>query len=112
MGVINFNVKKVDDPGDGKAIPVGNYNIVCNLVTAGAGETRTLADPAHCGQTCTITVDTDGGSCDITAASVINKAGNNVMAFSHLRDSAFLVAVTAGGALRWQIMGNDDVTLS
>ena len=108
----NLNTRNVADPGNGKAIPVGNYNIVCNLVTAGSGETRTLPNPKVVGQTCALTVDTDGVSMDMTAASVINKAGNQVMAFDHLRDSAFLVAVTAGGALRWQIFGNDDVTLS
>ena len=112
MSVIQLNTRKVADPGDGNAIPVGNYNIVCNMTSAGAGETRTLPDPFACGQSCALTVDTDGGSLAITAASAINKDGNTVMTFAHLRDSCFLQAVTQAGALRWQIVGNDDVALS
>ena len=111
MSNTNLNTLKVTDPGNAGAIPVTAVNMVCNMVSAGAGETRTLADPKFVGQTCTLTHDTDGGGITVTAASVINKAGNNTMEFAHLRDSALLVAVTAGGALRWQLFGDDDLTL-
>ena len=113
MANINFNTRTIADPGNGKAIPIaGMCNFVCNMTSAGAGETRTLGDPTVSGQTLGLCVDTDGGAIAITAASGINKAGNTVMTFSHLGDSCFLAAVTQAGALRWQVVGSDDVAFS
>ena len=109
---INFNTNNISDPGNGAAIPVGNYNICVMLVSAGAGETRTLADPTFVGQTCSFCVDTDGGAIAITAASIVNQAANTIMTFSHVDDCCNLTAVTKAGSLRWQIIGNDGVALS
>ena len=108
----NLNTRNVADPGNGKAIPVTNANIVCALTSAGAGETRTLAIPKIEGQTCALCLEADGGSLAVTAASAVNQAGNTVMTFAHLDDSCFLQAVKKAGVLRWQVVGEDGIAFS
>ena len=107
-----FNNRVVSDPGNGGAIPVGNYNTICNMTSTGASDTRTVANPKYLGQTCTLALDVDGGGLDITAASAVNQAGNTVMDFSHAGDFAKLCAVHQAGALRWQVIGSDGVAFS
>tara|TARA_Y100001963_G_scaffold110598_1_gene152935 strand:- start:320 stop:655 length:336 start_codon:yes stop_codon:yes gene_type:complete len=111
MGVNNINTRVVADPGDAGAIAVGEYNIVCNMTSAGS-ETRTLAIPAIAGQTCALCCDTYGGAIAVTAASGVNVAGNTVMTFGVVDEAIFLQAVTKAGVLRWQVVGNDGVALS
>lgn len=112
MSNINFNTNNVSDPGNGGAIPVGNYNLCCMMTSAAPGETRTLADPTYVGQTAVLCHDTDGGAIAVTAASIVNQAANTVMTFSHVDDVVFLSAVTKAGALRWQVVGEDGIAFS
>lgn len=100
------------DPGTTKAIPVdASYTI--NMTTGASGETNTLAIPTFIGQELVLNIDTfGGGSRVITSAAALNQAGNTVMTFGAARDTCLLKAIKIGGALRWQIYGNDGVALS
>lgn len=101
----------IADPGTGQAIPVTQNGYV-PIVTAGA-ETNTLAIPTFRGQRLTLTCDTHvGGDRVVTSAQRINQAGNTVMTFNTAADTIELVAITVAGALRWQVVFNEGVTLS
>jgi hypothetical protein len=103
--------KAIADPGTGLAIPVTRDG-VCNLTSAGAGETRTVAIPTYIGQRLTLHHDTDGGAIAITFASAINQAGNTIGTFTEVDDFLELVGVTKGGTRCWRIVANDGVALS
>jgi len=101
---------KVDDPGDGKAIPIERSAHVA-LVTGGA-ETRTLADPARPGLTLDLYFKTDGGDCVVTAASPINQNGVTVMTFSSVGDHIRLVSVEDGADFEWRVEDSSGVVPS
>lgn len=99
------------DPGDAGAIAVTRSGS-CAL-TSGGAETRTLAIPTFKGQRLSIYCDTYVGDIVITSAQALNQAGNNTMTLGAARDTIELVAITVGGALRWEIMAtNGTVALS
>ena len=100
----------IADPGDAGAIPVTTDG-VCALTSAGA-ETRTLAIPTFMGQRLSLVCDTYVGNIVVTSAQALNQAGNTIMTFGAVRDYIALEAITVGGALRWQVLGNDGVALS
>jgi len=101
------------DPGDAGALQALS-NASVSLTSAGAGETRTLADPAFVGQTLSLIHIVDGGDIAVTAASAINKAGNTGIAFADVDDFISLVAVDVDGAgdLEWRVVQNDGCVLS
>lgn len=98
------------DPGDAGAINVRVSSFVA-IVTAGA-ETRTLAIPKYVGQRLVLFLDTDGGDCVITSAQAINGTGNNTITMNDARDAIHLVAITVGGALRWEVQTNSGCSLT
>lgn len=100
----------IADPGNAGAIPV-TASGVCALTSAGA-ETRSLAIPTFMGQRLSLICDTYVGNIVVTSAQAINQAGNTVLTFGAARDYIALEGVTVGGALRWQVLGNDGVALS
>ena len=100
----------IADPGNAGAIPVTTDG-VCALTSAGA-ETRTLAIPTFMGQRLSLVCDTYVGNIVVTSAQALNQAGNTIMTFGAVRDYIALEAITVGGALRWQVLGNDGVALS
>lgn len=101
------------DPGDAGTLQALS-NASVSLTSAGAGETRTLADPAFVGQALSLIHIVDGGDIAVTAASAINKAGNTGIAFADVDDFIHLVAVDVDGAgdLEWRVVQNDGCTLS
>ena len=102
------------DPGDAGTIqlePDNNY-CTCSITTSGA-ETRTLADPPdHAGFRLTISMDTDGGDCTITADTAINEAGNTIITLDDAGETISLESITIGGSGVWRVTGNDSATLS
>lgn len=100
----------IADPGNGGAIPVTRSGQVA-LVSAGA-ETRTLAIPTFKGQRLYLYCDTYVGNIVITSAQAVNQTGNTILTFGVARDNCELVAITVGGALRWQVAANDGVALT
>jgi len=100
----------VADPGNAGAIPV-TASGYCPIVTAGS-ETRTLAAPQFPGQTLDLYIDTDGGTCVITASLAINQTGNNTITMADVGDFIRLVGVTRAGVLRWQVAANDGAALT
>lgn len=103
---------EITDPGNAGAIPVVTSGTVMLVSTEAGGETRTLADPAFVGQEITLTMLTDGGDIEITAASPINQTGNTVMTFAAVRDTIKLVGIEAAASNEWQVAFNDGVALS
>ena len=82
-------------------------------ITQDGAETNTLAIPTFRGQTLSIYVDTDtSGARVITSAQRINQAGNTVITLTEVGDFIELVAISIGGALRWQVIANDGAVLS
>lgn len=100
----------IADPGDEGAIPV-TVSGVCAMTSAGA-EDRSLAIPTFLGQRLTLVLDTDGGDVTVTSAEAFDQSGNDTLVFDDAGDTAELVAVTVGGALKWRIVGNAGVTAS
>lgn len=107
-----YNPITVADPGTGIAIPV-TRSATINLSIGAGVEANTLATPTFVGQLLVINADTvGGGTRAITASQAINQAGNTIMTFGAVRDIISLRAITVGSALRWNVLGNDGVTLS
>lgn len=103
-------VDAIADPGNAGAIPVlrsGN----CALTTAGA-ETRTLANPATVGLSLDITINVDGGTAVITAASAINQTGNNTITMAEVGDYISLKSVLIGATPVWRVAANDGAALT
>jgi len=102
----------IADPGNTtKAIPVTNSGS-CPLVSVGAAETRTLADPTFAGQVLNLCFKTDGGDITITAASPINQTANNTMLFEDVGDNLVLIGCNDGADIEWRVLANDGVTLT
>ena len=103
---------EIADPGDGNAIPVTDSGYV-NLVTGGAGETRTLAVPTFEGQLLQMNFQTDGGGdCVITTATAMNQTGNNTLTFADAGDHQILQGAILTAALVWREVANDGVGLT
>jgi len=102
----------IADPGDGEAIVVTTGGYV-PLVSAGAGETRTLAAPAFIGQQMVIYMKTDGGGdVVITVATTVNETGNNTITFANPGEACHLIAVEEDATLRWRFAHVDGAALS
>lgn len=95
------------DPGNAGAIEASRSATV--MMTSAGAETRTLAIPTFVGQTLRLVDAVHVGNIVVTASFRINQAGNTIMTFGAVGDFIELVAVTIGGALRWQVSGNDAV---
>jgi hypothetical protein len=101
------------DPANAGAIPVTEGSAVCSLISLGADETRTLADPQRAGQRLSLAFLTDGGAIAITAASAINQAGNTIMTWSDIGEHIVLEGIEdAPSSYEWRVVCNDGVVLS
>ena len=90
--VADYSIEDIGSAGEIMEKVDRQFGVV-ELVTAGS-ETRTLADPAFVGQVLTLTLQTDGGDCAVTAASdVTATAGQNVMTFSAVGETVQLVGI-------------------
>ena len=105
--------KILDDPGDGGTIrPVEDLQI-CEMVSAAAGETRTLAAPTKTGIRFILRLLTDGGDLTVRAAEGFNSALETEATFAQEGDFLSLISVTTSDGFRWEIMeGNNGVTLA
>lgn len=102
---------EIPDPGDGAAIVPDRHDSIV-LLSTGAAETRTLPRPVVEGIRLTLSLETDGGDCVVTADAAINRNGDTTMTFDDVRETITLVAVRTGGELYWSVVGNDGVTLA
>lgn len=62
------------DPGNGKTIYPNKDLQICEMVSTGADETRTLANPTKPGIRFVLRMLTDGGDIVVTAANGLNTA--------------------------------------
>lgn len=97
----------IPDPGASGTLHIDRHDAIVELVSAAAGETRTLLDPRRAGLRCTIRMKTDGGG-DIvmTAANGLNVAGNTQATFADVGDQLELIAVSHTTGYRWEILVN------
>ena len=96
----------IQDPGDGKALPISKCGQVALLIGAGS-ETNTMGDPIRPALYLQIVVrTTSGGSRAITFASQISSSGDNVVTLTNLNDIIFLLSVPSGSGFRWHAVDN------
>lgn len=107
---ISLPTHVIADPGAAGAIPVTKSGSV--MLTSAGVETRTLAIPTFKGQRLSVSCDTFVGAITLTASQAVNQTGNNTLTFGAARDNCVLLAISVGGALRWQIISNEGVALS
>ncbi len=80
----------IPDPGEAGVIDTSRSGFLDLSSTTGA-ETRTAGDPKFRGQEITISFIADAGNCVITFDSPINQAGNTVLTFTDVGESATLM---------------------
>lgn len=75
--------------------------------------TGNLPIPTFVGQEMLITVGTDTmGAFVITAASAVNRTGNNTLTLSDVNDFIALEGYKFGAVLAWRVIANDGVALT
>jgi len=104
--------KLLVDPGNGGTITVIRDLQLCEMVSTGASQTRTLTDPTKPGIRFTLRHLTDGGDIAVTGAHGLNVAGNTVATFAEAGDQLDLISVTHTTGYRWEILVNTGVTLA
>ena len=98
--------KVLNDPGNAKTITVTQDLQLCELVSVGAAETRTLTDPTKPGIRFTLRMKTDGGDVVVTAAHGLNVTGHTTATFADVGDLIDMVSVTHTTGYRWEILTN------
>lgn len=105
--------KQMTDPGNGGSLLVTEDLQICEMVSVGANETRTLAAPTKPGIRIIIRLKTDGGDVVITAANGFNAALETSATFADAGDILSLISVTTATGYRWEILeGNVGVSIS
>jgi len=99
---------EITDPGDAGAIIVDRNLGVVPLVSAGSGETRTLAAPTQAGVVVRLAFKTGGGgNIVVTTASAYNQAGDTTITFTDAGDVVTLISVPKGAAYVWRVANLD-----
>ena len=99
---------RVNDPGNGGTIDVGSRNFtVCELVTAGASETRTVPQPLRSGQRLTLAVKTDGGDVTLTFTGGFNQAGTTTTQLAEVNDYISVESVASGTSYVWRVLSSE-----
>lgn len=93
----------IPDPGNAGAIPNSRSGIV-ELVSVGAGETRTLAAPTAPFLILVLSFKTDGGDIVVTCATTLNVTANNTITFDTAGEMVTLISVPSGTAFRWRAL--------
>ena len=100
-------VYEVADPGTGRRINVGRWNMHVPLtIAAGVAETNSLGDPIKAGERlCLIAVAVGaGGTRAVTAESPIDADGYTTLTFDAVDDMAILEGFPVGGrAYEWRV---------
>jgi hypothetical protein len=106
--------KVLADPGTGNSIVVDEDLQICEMVSVGAAETRTLAAPSKAGIRFILRMLTDGGDIVVTAAAGLNVSLSTEATFADASDLLSMVSVSlTATTFRWQILeGNVGVTLA
>ena len=100
--------KILKDPGTGGTIYVTQDLQICEMVSVGANETRTLAAPTKPGIRFVLRMLTDGGDIVVTAAAGFNAALETTATFADAGDMLSLISVSltattyrGSGTLTW-----------
>ena len=98
--------KVIADPGDAGTITVTEDLQICEMVSVGASETRTLTDPDKPGIRFVLRMKTDGGDITVTAANGLNAALETSAVFADVGDQLFMISVSTAAAYRWDVLVN------
>jgi hypothetical protein len=105
----------LDSPATATALGISKVSQHKLLVGSGA-ETNTCADPQKAGlRKVLVCVTNGGGTRAVTFATAFNAAGNTVITFSAVKQTAFLESVPDGSTAsgyRWQLIANVGAALS
>jgi hypothetical protein len=107
--------KVINDPGNAGTIRPNKDLQICEMVSGGSGETRTLANPSKPGIRFTLRLKTDGGGdVVVTAAAGLNVALETQATFADASDFLSLISVTiSAGSYRWEVLeGNVGTVIS
>lgn len=97
----------INDPGDAGVITPTMQHQVCEMVSGGSGETRTLTNPDRPGIRFLLRLKTDGGGdAVVTASNGFNVAGATVATFADAGDQLELVSVSHTTGFRWEVLSN------
>jgi len=109
--VARLGLYRVDDPGNGKTLYMGNIQPVFWPITTGAAaQTRTLAAPTGPGQMVFISMDVDGGgNCTLTITSGLDVAATTTVVFTTAGQFLALYSVEVGTVYRWRVLAADGV---
>lgn len=103
------------DPGNGGIIRADADLQICEMVTGGSNETRTLANPTKPGIRFVLRLKTDGGGdAVVTAPAGLNVALETQATFADASDFLSLISVTiSAGSHRWETLeGNVGTVIS
>jgi len=102
------------DPGTGNTIRVNKDLQICEMVSVGADETRTLANPTKAGIRFVLRMLTDGGDIVVTASNGFNSSLETDATFADAADYLSLISVSlTATTYRWEILeGNVGTVLS
>jgi len=107
--------KILTDPGSGKIIRPNGDLLICEMVSGGSAETRTLANPTKPGIRFVLRLKTDGGGdVVVTAPAGLNVALETQATFADASDFLSLISVTiSAGSYRWEVLeGNVGTVIS
>ncbi len=102
--------KILKDPGTGGTIRVTQDLQICEMVSGGSAETRTLARPTKPGIRAVVRMKTDGGGdIVVTGTGGFNVAGETLATFADASDFLSLISVTVSGSgpsgtYRWEAL--------
>jgi hypothetical protein len=96
-------------PADGATVYVDRELSQIPVTTAGASETRTLAQPTKAGLICTVVHDTDGGDFTLTVTGGYNQDGDTTIAFADAGDFVTFISQQQGSSFYWRILSLEGV---
>jgi hypothetical protein len=95
------------DPGDAGTITVEMWGQICSVITAGASEARTLAQPTRPGLLAAVVHDTDGGDFDLTVTGGYNRDGDTAINFADAKDFVVFYSIKAGTSCYWRVLAQE-----
>lgn len=108
--------QEIVDVGDGNAITYTTYGSYMPITTGASGETNTVTAPTSASQEMTLHMVVDGGGDRVvTFPAVLNVANETIATFAAVDDCLIVKSVQiagAAGTYRWQVVLNDNITLS
>ncbi len=98
------------DPGDAGTITVDRDLAIVPIVSTGADETRTLAQPTKAGLRCVLLFDTDGGDVTVTVTGGYDIPGQTTFTLNTAGSIVELISTKVGASYYWRMLSRAGVT--